>query len=46
MAPLMAQLSDEFSLPVIDGVAAGITLAEAMVGCGLTTSKKGAYSVD
>ena len=46
MAPLMAQLSDEYGLPVIDGVAAGITLAEAMVRCGLTTSKKGAYAVD
>ncbi len=45
MANLMKQLSDEFGLPVIDGVAAGITLAEALVNSGLKTSKIGAYSV-
>ena len=44
MADLMAHLSLEFGLPVIDGVAAGVALAEALVNSGLTTSKIGAYS--
>lgn len=44
MADLMAQLSEEFGLPVIDGVAAGVTFAEALVNNRLTTSKIGAYS--
>lgn len=44
MADLMAQLSHEFGLPVIDGVGAGVALAEALVNSGLTTSKIGAYS--
>jgi allantoin racemase len=44
MADLMVQLSDEFGLPVIDGVAAGVALAEALVNAGLTTSKIGSYS--
>lgn len=44
MADLMAQLSEEFGLPVIDGVAAGIALAEALVNAGLKTSKSGAYA--
>lgn len=46
MADLMAQLSAEFGLPVIDGVAAGVTLAEALVNNGLRTSKIGAYATD
>lgn len=44
MADLMADLSAEFGLPVIDGVAAGVTFAEALVNTGLRTSKIGAYS--
>ncbi len=44
MADLMAHLSQEFGLPVIDGVAAGVALAEALVNSGLKTSKIGAYS--
>ncbi|MCK0137853.1 aspartate/glutamate racemase family protein [Aliiroseovarius sp. F47248L] len=44
MADLMAQLSEEFGLPVIDGVAAGVTFAEALVNNKLSTSKIGAYS--
>jgi allantoin racemase len=44
MADLMAQLSEEFGLPVIDGVAAAVTFAEALVNNGLSTSKIGAYS--
>ncbi len=45
MADLMSRLSDEFGLPVIDGVACGVTLLEALVGAGLKTSKINAYSV-
>ena len=45
MADLMAQLSEEFGLPVIDGVAAGVTFAEALVNNRLATSKIGAYAV-
>jgi len=44
MADLMEQLSDEFGLPVIDGVAVGVALAEALANTGLVTSKIGAYS--
>ena len=44
MADLMAQLTDEFGLPVIDGVACGVALAEALVNAGLKTSKINAYS--
>ena len=46
MADLMDSLSDEFGLPVIDGVTAGVALAEALVKIGLSTSKKGAYASD
>ncbi len=46
MADLMTQLSEEFGLPVIDGVAAGVTFAEALVNNKLSTSKIGAYSTD
>jgi len=46
MADLMSQLSEEFGLPVIDGVAAGVTFAEALVNNKLKTSKIGAYSVE
>ncbi|AEI94618.1 aspartate/glutamate racemase family protein [Roseobacter litoralis] len=44
MADLMSDLSAEFGLPVIDGVAAGITFVEALVNNGLSTSKIGAYA--
>ena len=44
MTDLMADLSGEFGLPVIDGISAGITFAEALVNNGLKTSKIGAYS--
>ena len=44
MAALMAELSEEFGLPVIDGVAAGVTFAEALVNNQLSTSKIGAYA--
>lgn len=46
MSDLMTQLSEEFGLPIIDGVAAGVTFAEALVNNSLKTSKVGAYSAD
>ena len=44
MADLNASLSEEFGLPVIDGVAAATKLVEALVGLKLDTSKIGAYA--
>lgn len=44
MADLMAQLTREFGLPVVDGVACAITLVEGLVAAGLTTSKLGTYA--
>jgi allantoin racemase len=44
MADLARSLSGEFGLPVIDGVAAAVKQAEALVALGLTTSKRGTYA--
>lgn len=44
MADLAHTLSREFGLPVIDGVGAAVKQAEALVGLGLKTSKRGAYA--
>jgi allantoin racemase len=44
MADLMAQLTKEFGLPVVDGIACAVTLAEALVSAGLSTSKSGTYA--
>jgi allantoin racemase len=44
MADLAATLSAEHQLPVIDGIAAAVRLAEALAGLGLKTSKRGAYA--
>lgn len=44
MAPLCTQLSQRLGVPVIDGVAAGVKLAEAMVELGLRTSRTGDYA--
>lgn len=46
MADLMKRLSSEFGLPVVDGVACGVTLTEALVGASLKTSKVGSYALD
>jgi allantoin racemase len=43
MADLAQRLSQELGLPVVDGVACAVTLAEALVSAGLKTSKIGAY---
>jgi allantoin racemase len=44
MADLAAALSAEFGVPVIDGVAAAVTLAEGLAALGLKTSKRGSYA--
>ena len=44
MADLAASLAQEHGLPVIDGVAAAVKLAEALVALGHTTSRRGAYA--
>ncbi len=44
MADLAATLSAETGIPILDGVAAATKLAEALAGCGYTTSKAGAYA--
>ena len=41
MADLTAALTHELGVPVIDGVAAGVKIVEALVGLGLKTSKRG-----
>lgn len=45
MAELARALSEEFGVPVIDGVAAAVKQAEALVGLKLTTSRRGAYAL-
>ena len=44
MADLAAALARRHGLPVVDGVAAAVKLAEALVGLGLATSKRGPYA--
>ncbi len=44
MADLAATLARRHALPVIDGVASAVKLAEALVGLGLATSKIGPYA--
>lgn len=44
MADLAASLSAEHGLPVIDGVAAAVKLAEAMIALGHKTSRLGPYA--
>lgn len=45
MAELAADLSQEHGVPVLDGVACAVTLAEGLVRVGLKTSKVGGYAV-
>jgi allantoin racemase len=45
MADLAARLSRKFDVPVIDGVAAAVKQAEALVGLKLTTSRRGSYAL-
>ena len=44
MADLARALSQEFGMPVIDGVGAAVKQAEALVALGITTSKRGSYA--
>ncbi len=44
MADLAARLTRQHGLPVIDGVAAAVTLAEGLVRLGLKTSRLGGYA--
>jgi allantoin racemase len=44
MAGLCATLQQRLGVPVIDGVAAAVKLAEALVSLGLQTSKHGDYA--
>ena len=44
MAEMCRTLQQRLGVPVIDGVAAAVKLAEALVAMGLTTSKRGDYA--
>ncbi len=44
MADLAAELAAAHGLPVIEGVAAAVTLAEGLVRLGLKTSRLGPYA--
>ena len=44
MATLTRTLSERLQVPVIDGVAAAVKFAEALVALGLTTSQRGDYA--
>jgi allantoin racemase len=44
MADLAASLAAEFGVPVIDGVAAAVVLAEGLAAIGLRTSKRGGFA--
>lgn len=44
MADLCRALQQRLGVPVVDGVAAAVKLAEALVGLGLQTSKQGDYA--
>jgi allantoin racemase len=44
MADLARHLSERFALPVIDGVAAAVKLAEGLAALGLSTSRRGGYA--
>lgn len=45
MADLTEWLTEETGVPVIDGVTVATRMVEALVGCGLKTSKIGAYAL-
>jgi len=44
MAGVTAAISSKLGVPAVDGVAAAIALAQAVVGLGLSTSKAGVYA--
>ena len=44
MAGVAAAIASKVGVPAVDGVAAAVALAEAVVGLGLSTSKAGVYA--
>jgi allantoin racemase len=44
MAGVTGAISEKLGVPAVDGVAAAVALAQAVVGLGLTTSKAGVYA--
>lgn len=44
MADLQQNLSEALGIPVIDGVASALGMAEMLIRCGLSTGKKGCYA--
>ncbi|MET8243593.1 aspartate/glutamate racemase family protein [Streptomyces sp. NPDC005202] len=44
MTGLQRAVGEKLGIPVVDGVAAGIKLAESLVALGLTTSRAGSYA--
>lgn len=44
MVDLLSDLQDKYKMPIIDGVTSAVVLAEAMVHCGMRTSKIGGYA--
>lgn len=44
MTPLVRKAASELGMPVVDGVAAAVKLAESLVDLGLTTSLVGSYA--
>jgi allantoin racemase len=44
MAAVTAAIAERLGVPAIDGVAAAVALAQALVGLGLTTSKAGVFA--
>lgn len=44
MTDLAASFAEEFALPVLDGVACAVAMAEAMARIGLRTSRRGGYA--
>ena len=45
MTGLQRAVSEKLGVPVVDGVAAGVKLAESLVGLGLVTSRVGSFGV-
>ena len=44
MAGVTAAISAKLGVPAVDGVAAAVALAQAVVGLGLSTSKTGVFA--
>jgi allantoin racemase len=44
MAGVASAIASKVGVPAVDGVAAAVALAEAVVGLGLSTSKAGVYA--